>query len=90
MTLYFAKNQLFKICLCEDFEGKLPNGIHTGMNIKDAKKIAPTLERDEDWDEVFVSPDGYFLEYSNGDLNIIFITIFISEYITDEFENYNR
>lgn len=27
IELCFAKNRLFKICLCEDFEGTLPNGI---------------------------------------------------------------
>ena len=88
MTLFFAKDQLFKICLCEDFAGTLPNGIHTGMNILEAKKIDPQLQRDEDWDEVFESPAGYLLEYSNGTLKIIFISIFIQEFVTDDFERY--
>ena len=73
VELFFAKNQLFKICLCEDFEGSLPNGIHTGMNFNDALKIDTNLEQDEDegWDEVFISPDGYMVEYSNRNLDTI-------------------
>lgn len=89
MTLYFANDKLFKICLCEDFEGTLPNGIYIGMNFLEAKKIDPKLKRDEDWDEIFESPEGYLLEYSNGTLKIIFISIFIPEFITDAFEDYN-
>lgn len=90
VELFFAKNRLFKICLCEDFEGTLPNGIHTGMNFNDALKIDTKLEQDEDegWDEVFISPDGYMLEYSNRNLDIIIITIFIPALERDDFFDY--
>ena len=54
VELFFAKNRLFKICFCEDFEGTLPNGIHTGMNFNEAWKIDPKLKEDEDWDDVFI------------------------------------
>ena len=88
VELFFAKNRLFKICLCEDFEGTLPNGIHTGMNFNDAWKIDPKLQRDEDWDEIFISPDGYLVEYSNRNLNIIIITVFIPAFERDDFFEY--
>lgn len=89
IELFFAKGRLFKICLCEDFKGTLPNGIYTEMNIKDAKKIDPKLKQNEDWDEVYESPEGYWLEYSNHDLAIIFITIFIPALERDDFFDYN-
>ena len=79
VQLFFAKDRLFKICLWEDFQGNLPNGIHTRMQLLDAEKIDPKLERDEECDELFKSPDGYWLEYSNGTGEIINITIFIPE-----------
>ena len=90
VELCFAKNRLFKICLCEDFEGSLPNGIHTGMNFNDALKIDTNLEQDEDegWDEVFISPDGYMVEYSNRNLDIIIITVFIPAFERDDFFDY--
>ena len=92
IELFFAKDRLFKICLCEDFEGTLPNGIHTGMSIKDAWKIDKKLQQDEDWDEVYISPDGYFLEHSNRsnrNLEIMIITIFIPALESDDFFEYN-
>ena len=88
VELCFVKNQLFKICLCEDFEGSLPNGIHTGMNFNDAWKIDPKLKEDEDWDDVFISPDGYLVEYSNRNLNNIIITVFIPAFERDDFFEY--
>lgn len=89
IELFFAKDRLFKIGLCEDFEGSLPNGIHTGMSIKDAWKIDKKLHQDDDFDEVYISPNGYFLEYSNRNLEIMIITIFISAVERDDFFEYN-
>ena len=89
VELFFAKNRLFKICLCEDFEGTLPNGIHTGMNFNVALKIDPKLQQDEDWDEIYISPDGYTVKYSNRNLDVIIITIFIPAFERDDFFEYN-
>ena len=88
VELCFAKNRLFKICLCEDFEGSLPNGIHTGMNFNDALKIDPKLQQDEDWDEIYISSDGYTVEYSNRNLDVIIITVFIPAFERDDFFEY--
>ena len=89
IELYFAKKRLYKICLCEDFKGSLPNGIHTGITIQEAKQIDTNLERDEDWDEIYISPEGYWLEYSNRNLEIIIITIFIPAVEREDFYDYN-
>ena len=88
IELFFAQNKLFRICLCEDFEGTLPNGIHTGMPIKEAWKIDPKLKQDEDWDEVYISSDGYCVEYSNKTLEIVIISIFISAVEREDFYEY--
>lgn len=88
IELVFAKNRLFKICLCENFEGTLPNGIHTGMTIQEAKKIDKNLKQDEDWDEVYQSPDGYLVEYSNRNLEVIIISVFIPAFERDDFFEY--
>ena len=88
IELVFAKNKLFKICLCEDFDGFLPNGIHTGISIHEAKRIDKNLKQDEDWDEVYISPDGYWLEYSNRNLNIIIISVFIPALEREDFFDY--
>ena len=61
ISITFAKNRLFRICLYEGFEGKLPNGIHIGMPLAEAQKIDPTLTFD-DWEEMFVSKNGYWIE----------------------------
>ena len=90
LQLFFVKGILFKICVWENFEGKLPNGIHTGMNLLEAKKIDPQLKRDDEIDEIFLSSEGYWIEYSNGTLNIINISIFISEFESEDFFDYNR
>ena len=89
VKLFFAKDRLWKICLCYDFEGTLPNGIHTGMNFEEALKIDKNLRQDEDWDEVYISPDGYFIEYGNRTLEIIMISVFIPAAESDEFYEYN-
>lgn len=88
ISLHFAKDKLVKITLWEEFAGKLPNGIYVGMDFATAKKIDPGLKQDEDWDELFESPDGYWIEYSNGNLKIICITIFIKEIDDIDFDNY--
>ena len=58
------------------------------MNFNVAWKIDPKLERDEDWDEVFISPDGYLVEYSNRNLNIVIISVFIPAFERDDFFEY--
>lgn len=51
-------------------------------------KIDTTLERDEEWDELFKSAEGYWVDYSNGTGEIISISIFIPALESDDFFNY--
>lgn len=88
IELFFVRNRLFKICLCNDFSGTLPNGIHVGMNFREAEKIDPNLQQDEEWDEVFISSDGYLIEYSNTTLDLVCISVFIPALLRDDFYEY--
>ena len=87
ISLTFAKNRLFRICLYEGFEGKLPNGIHIGMTLEEAQRIDLTLTFD-DWDEVFISANGYWIEDDVDTKKLCWITIFIPAFEHDDFFEY--
>ncbi len=89
LSLTFAKNRLFRICLYEDFYGKLPNGIHTNMTIEEALIIDKNLYYNDDNDELYESPDGYWLDYHRGTRKILTIIIFIPALESDDFFDYN-
>ena len=89
IELAFAKDRLFRICLCEDFDGTLPNGIHTGMVIEEAEDIDENLEYNDDNDELYESPDGYWLDYDRGTREIFTIIIFIPALERDDFFKYD-
>lgn len=88
INITFAKNRLFRICLYEDFDGKLPNGIHTGMTIEEALEIDKNLSYNDDNDELYESPDGYWLDYHRGTRKILTILIFIPALERDDFFDY--
>ena len=83
ISIFFAKNRMFKIYFENSFDGKLENGISLGMTIKDAETIDPTIQYD-DWEEVYSSDLGYWLEDDVETGEIISITIFIKELEDDD------
>lgn len=83
VTLFFAKNKLWKLYFEEGFTGQLVNGIKIGMTIDEAKKIDPTLKYD-DWEEDFVSKQHYWVEESLETKQICSISIFIKEVEDDD------
>ena len=87
IRITFAKNRLFKICLYDGFEGKLPNGIHIGMSLDEAQRIDPTLTFN-DWDEMFISAKGYWTEDDVNTKKLCWITIFIPAFERDDFFDY--
>ena len=87
MEYFFAKNRLFKIILKNNFKGSLPNGINLDTTIDDAQKIDPTLTFD-DWDEIFISADGYWVEDDLNTKKLSWITIFIPALERDDFFDY--
>ena len=60
ISLFFAKNSMFKIYCENSFAGRLNNGISLGMTIRDAEAIDPTIRYD-DWEEIYTSDLGYWL-----------------------------
>lgn len=78
ISIYFAKNRMFKIYFENDFSGTLENGISLGMNIKDAELLDSSILYD-DWEEIYTSELGYWLEDDVESGEIISITIFIKE-----------
>ncbi|MBP5738278.1 MAG: hypothetical protein J6X38_04275, partial [Abditibacteriota bacterium] len=83
ISIFFAKNRMFKIYFENNFPGSLSNGISLGMTIEDAKAIDPTIKYD-DWEETYTSRSGYWLEDDVESGGIISITVFIKELEDDE------
>ncbi len=83
ISIFFARNRMFKIYFENGFSGRLENGISLGMNIKDAKMLDDTIAYD-DWEEVYTSGRGYWLEDDVESGKIISITIFIKELEDDD------
>ena len=74
---------MFKIYFENGFQGVLTNGISLGMNIKDAESLDSTIQYD-DWEEVYTSELGYWLEDDVESGEVISITIFIKELNDDD------
>ena len=83
VSIFFAKNRMFKIYFENDFSGKLSNGVCLGMNIEEAEEIDSSLEYD-DWEEVYTSKQGYWLEDDVESGEIISITVFIKAVEDDD------
>lgn len=79
ISLFFAKNmKLFKIILWENYQGCLPNGIRPRMPLVEAQTIDPELSFD-DWNEIYLSPTGYWLEDNLKTKEVMSISVFIKE-----------
>lgn len=89
INFFFAKDKLFKMYVEHPYEGELPNSIRVGMNMDDAIKIDKQLSFD-DWEEEWISPNGYWIEDSIDNNTVLSISVFIPELLDDElFEKYN-
>ena len=60
------------------YEGELPNGIRVGMNIDDAIKIDKQLSFD-DWEEEWISPNGYWIESSLSNFSATDVSVLSKE-----------
>lgn len=89
ISFFFASNnKLFKIVFWNNYKGKLSNGISVGSTIDEAKNIDSTISYNE-WDEIYESSYGYWLE-SDFETNKMFsITVFIKEIDSDNFDECN-
>ena len=90
ISLFFAKNdKLFKIVAWDNYEGALPNGIHIGMSIEEARKLDSSLAYNE-WNEDYESEQGYWLEDNLETKTVMSISIFIKEALDEENFDYCR
>ena len=88
VSLFFAKGLLWKVYATRGYEGTLPNGIRIGIKTEKALQTDPDLE-DDDWNEVYVSKNGYWLEDSLETGEIESISVFIKAVENDdEFYSY--
>ena len=84
MSLFFARNgKLFKIVFWMGWEGCLPNGIHTGLPLEEARRLDSQLWFD-DWNEDWQSPAGYWLEDDLTTREVMSIAVFIREVLDDD------
>ncbi|MBR3534158.1 MAG: hypothetical protein IKN80_09805 [Clostridiales bacterium] len=83
VSVFFANDKMFKINCGSSSQGILNNGIKVGMSIEDAMKTDPTLEYDE-FEEYYVSSNGYWLFVDSGSDTISDITVFIKAVLDDE------
>ena len=86
MKLFFSRDKLFKIVLLQKYTGTLPNGISTGISLDKAMQLDNTLHFD-DWEEIYISSQGYWLEDNLTDNTVDSISIAVKELDTPDFEN---
>lgn len=89
-TLYLFFNiingKLFKITALKDYRGKTVNGICIGQKITDALLLDNSFEYD-DFEEVYVSPNGIFIETDPLTERIQWISVFVKELETEIFDD---
>ena len=78
--------KLFKVTACDGYTGVLDSGIRIGMNIEEALKLDDELVFDE-FEEVYESAKGVYLETDPLTNQIKWISVFIKEINSESFEN---
>ena len=81
-----VNGKLFKITACNSYTGVMDNGIHIGMNIEEALKRDDEVVYDE-FEEVYESAKGVYLETDPLTNQIKWISVFIKEINSESFEN---
>lgn len=88
MSLFFAKNgKLFKMVFWEGYQGSLPNGIFLGESIDEAKSLDSSLSFD-DWNEIYQSDNGYWIEDDIDTKTVMSVSIFIKELLDEDSFDY--
>lgn len=86
MLFFHEKNRkLFKICTQEEYQGSLPNGIAVGTDEKEFLNLDETLSYD-DFEEVWESKSGYYVETDVETDKAVWISIFVKELLEEDFE----
>lgn len=90
LDLWFnlLNGKLFKLTATINYKGTLFNKIKTGMHIDDVIKIEPSFVYD-DFEEVYYSPKGVYLETDPVDGTVLWISVYIKEIDNTDFEKGN-
>ncbi|PAD45918.1 hypothetical protein, partial [Shouchella clausii] len=88
--LWFSilNGRLWKITALKDYKGKLFDNIHIGMHIDDVLTIEPSFEYD-DFEEVYCSPKGIFIETDPVEHTVLWISVYVKELDNEDFERGN-
>ena len=77
--------KLFKITALKNYSGRLFGEIAIGMHIDDVLKKEPSFVYD-DFEEVYCSPKGIYIETDPIENTVLWISIYIKELEADNFE----
>jgi hypothetical protein len=90
VDLWFSilNGRLWKVTALKDYKGKLFDNIHIGMHIDDVLKIEPSFEYD-DFEEVYYSPKGIFIETDPVEHTVLWISVYVKELDNEDFERGN-
>ena len=89
ISFFFASNnKLFKIVFWHNYTGKLSNNIGIGSTMNTVSSIDPTIHYN-DWDEIYESSNGYWIEDDIETKNVLSITVFIKEIDNNNFDECN-
>ena len=89
MLFFHIENQkLFKICTQSGYKGKLLNSICTETSEDALISLDPDIVYD-DFEEVWESPKGYYIETDVETGKASWISIFIKEVFDEDFETAN-
>ncbi|MCM3548616.1 hypothetical protein M4D48_08525 [Alkalihalobacillus clausii] len=88
LWLSILNGRLWKITALKDYKGKLFDNIHIGMHIDDVLKIEPSFEYD-DFEEVYCSPKGIFIETDPIEHTVLWISVYVKELGNEDFERGN-
>lgn len=78
--------KLFKITALKNYTGKLFGDIGIGMHIDDVLSREPSFSYD-DFEEVYCSPKGVFIETDPAEHTVLWISVYVKE---REYENFIR
>ncbi|WP_318246852.1 hypothetical protein [Bacillus norwichensis] len=90
LDLWFnlLNGKLFKITATSNYYGTLFNKIRVGMHIDDVIKLEPSFVYD-DFEEVYCSSKGVYLETDPVEQTVLWISVYIKEIDNPDFERGN-
>lgn len=90
LILWFniVNGKLFKITACKEYKGVLFNKIKIGMDIEDVLKEDNSFSYD-DFEEVYESEKGIYIETHPQTNEVMWISVFIKEISSKDFEQGN-